>query len=268
MVGVRTVWKKATTAMGRDQVPIRHKFVRLVTYAADVAIESKPTIGSYWQRTDAENWSISKFIERSTGQMPDGASILDAGSGSSPYLLYFNKQDYHSCDAYFPGGVSYFADLEFLPVTDHAYDYVICTQVLEHVKYPRKVLQELYRVLKPGGKLFLTAPQGWGLHLEPHNYFNYTRYGLDLLFNDVGFQVETIDERGGIFWYLGKRLQSLVPYLYRQQKGFGKVVVFGVFLITVPFLKLLIPMTMFYLDRFDKKKGYTLGYSCVCRKPD
>jgi len=37
---------------------------------------------------------------------------------------------------------------------------IINTQVLEHVEYPQKVLDEFYRILAPGGKLFLTAPQG------------------------------------------------------------------------------------------------------------
>jgi SAM-dependent methyltransferase len=40
------------------------------------------------------------------------------------------------------------------------------------------VLRELYRVLKPGGGLWLTAPFFFAEHMQPHDYYRYTRYGL------------------------------------------------------------------------------------------
>lgn len=268
MVNMKAIWEKAAIAMGREQTTGLQRIGLFCSLAANFILSRGPGLNSFWLRTDAENWSISRFIKGAANEIPEGSQVFDAGAGSSPYRQYFNGHDYQCCDAFDIRGVTYLADLHSLPIIDAAYDTVICTQVLEHVQYPQRVLEELYRVLRPGGKLYLTAPQGWGLHYEPYNFFNFTRYGLDLLFKDVGFQVESIRERGGVFWYLGKRLRSLVPYLYIQRNGLGKVFMFTVFLFTAPILRYILPMTMYYLDALDKKQGYTLGYACVCTKPE
>ena len=53
-------------------------------------------------------------------------------------------------------------DIQNLSFRDNTFDTVISCETIEHVPNPRKALQELYRVLKPGGKFILTCP----------NYFN------------------------------------------------------------------------------------------------
>jgi SAM-dependent methyltransferase len=253
-------------ASGDGAVGLR-RVGRLVTLGADWIVGQGPGLDSFWLRTDAENWSVSRFIKATADQLPNGARVLDAGGGSSPYMAYFGHHRYNSCDRYTKDRVTYFADLHQLPVSDDAYDAIICTQVLEHVPYPHKVVSELFRVLKPEGFLFLTAPQAQGLHFEPHHYFNFTRYGLELLFEDAGFRDISIAERGGIFWYWAKRNRSFVPYLYRQYQGAPKLALFIFYLISAPLLKYALPMAFFYLDGIDKKKGNTLGYACTCRKP-
>lgn len=56
---------------------------------------------------------------------------------------------------------------EFLPYADATFDMVVCWDVIEHVQSPRAMLAEIYRVLKPGGMLFLTAinRRAW---VDPH----------------------------------------------------------------------------------------------------
>jgi len=43
------------------------------------------------------------------------------------------------------------------PFDENSFDEILCQNVLEHVDYP-KVLREIHRVLKPGGKVFATVP--------------------------------------------------------------------------------------------------------------
>jgi SAM-dependent methyltransferase len=261
------LWRKARQVLDRDQVVGVARLRRLVTLAADSLIEHGPALDSFWLRTDAEGWSISRFIKASAEQLPEGSLVLDAGAGSSPYAGYFRRHRYHSCEAVANRALTFVTDLHHIPVQAASYDAVVCTQVLEHVQYPQKVLDEIFRALRPGGMLYLTAPQGWGLHQEPHHYFNFTRYGLDLLFRNAGFQEVTIGERGGIMWYIGKRFRSLVPYLYWQHRGAGRFILFLIFLLSAPLLRSLLPLSLFYLDAVDVKKGYTLGYACVGKKP-
>ena len=51
------------------------------------------------------------------------------------------------------------ADICNLPFKDHSYDIIFCNHVLEHIPNDQKAMQELYRVLKPGGWAILQIPQ-------------------------------------------------------------------------------------------------------------
>lgn len=211
--------------------------------------------------------------------------VLDAGAGSCPYKHYFSEAKYESTD--FPdifkkshrNRHDFICDLCDIPKPDNSYDVIICTQVLEHIEEPQKAINDFYRVLKPNGKLFLTAPQGWGLHGQPYHFFNFTIYGLKSLFQKAGFEIIFIKPRGGMFWYLGKRIKTLPSYIMNQYlfeksengtKEFKlKPLAFLLYpfhLIAIPFCCLLIPFLFFYLDKLDKKQDYTLGYSCYCVK--
>ncbi|MFT5437585.1 MAG: SAM-dependent methyltransferase [Ulvibacter sp.] len=50
------------------------------------------------------------------------------------------------------------ADICDLPFDDNAYDFIICNHVLEHIPDDTKAMQELYRVLAPGGVAILQVP--------------------------------------------------------------------------------------------------------------
>lgn len=65
-------------------------------------------------------------------------------------------------------------NLQALPFRDECFDAVLCTEVLEHVPDPVRVLCELNRVLKPGGQVFVTVPQSWEIHEARHDYLRYT----------------------------------------------------------------------------------------------
>lgn len=51
------------------------------------------------------------------------------------------------------------ADICNLPFKDNSYDVIFCNHVLEHIPDDSKAMQELYRVLKPGGMAILQVPQ-------------------------------------------------------------------------------------------------------------
>ena len=51
------------------------------------------------------------------------------------------------------------ADICNLPFEDNAYDIILCNHVLEHIPNDLKAMQELYRVLKPGGMGIFQIPQ-------------------------------------------------------------------------------------------------------------
>jgi SAM-dependent methyltransferase len=73
---------------------------------------------------------------------------------------------------------------EDLPFEDAQFDVVMAFSVLEHVRYPWRVAQEMCRVLKPGGKVPVDYPFLQGVHGYPHHFFNATPMGCVSLFED------------------------------------------------------------------------------------
>jgi ubiquinone/menaquinone biosynthesis C-methylase UbiE len=61
--------------------------------------------------------------------------------------------------------------------------------VLEHVSDPKKAIQEMGRVLKPGGIIIISAPMTWPLHEEPYDFFRYTLHGLRHLMQKSNFDI-------------------------------------------------------------------------------
>jgi predicted SAM-dependent methyltransferase len=76
------------------------------------------------------------------------------------YKIFRNQQnlDYTTTDLLSPlADVK--ADICNLPFTDNQYDIILCNHVLEHIPDDTKAMQELFRVLKPGGMAILQIPQ-------------------------------------------------------------------------------------------------------------
>lgn len=116
--------------------------------------------------------------------------VLDYGSGGSPYRPLFGNCIYHRADL---SGDA--LDFEFspdakLPLSFQGYDFVLSTQVLEHVEDPTTYLHECYRVLKPGGHLLLTTHGLFEEHGCPYDYWRWTSFGLQRIIEEAGFKVE------------------------------------------------------------------------------
>ena len=61
-----------------------------------------------------------------------------------------------SADLFAPADLK--LDLDHIDQPDNSWDVVFCNHVLEHVKEYKKALEELRRILKPGGKLICSFP--------------------------------------------------------------------------------------------------------------
>lgn len=55
------------------------------------------------------------------------------------------------------------ANANQLPFADHAFDALVCSEVIEHIPTPRTAIREMHRVLAPGGVLCLSTPNLWTL---------------------------------------------------------------------------------------------------------
>ncbi len=120
--------------------------------------------------------------------------LLDIGCGSKPYKKLFVVDEYVGLDIDSEitrkrnlAEVLY--DGKLFPLPSNSFDSALCNQVLEHVFNPDEFLSEIYRVLKPNGKLLLTLPFVWDEHEQPYDYARYSSFGLKSLLEKNGFHI-------------------------------------------------------------------------------
>lgn len=100
----------------------------------------------------------------------------------------------HSYDDLFPNRKTFdidparqpdiLGDVHQLPFADNEIANILCTEVLEHLHTPQVAVDEMRRVLKPGGKLILTTRFVFPIHDQPMDFFRFTKYALGHLFRD------------------------------------------------------------------------------------
>lgn len=153
-------------------------------------------------------------------------------------------------------------ELYHIPYPDGHFDVLVTTKiVMEHVAEPEEVLKEFKRVLKPGGEAFIIAPLIRRQHQAPHDYFRFTEYGLQYLFDKVGFETVYIKNSNGY-------VETATQYAYFFQRG-----------LNIPkwlekcfdlFHKWVIEPIGFVLEKLDNGYGrdFTLYFYARVRRPD
>src|SRR3989344_1640514 len=147
---------------------------------------------------------VNKRIKEFSKTLKPGSSILDAGAGHSPYKKYFSHCNYVAADfvEHDKKGdnfqINIICDLEKLPFKNNTFDAIINTWVIEHIPNPEKMLNELKRVLKPNGKIFIAIPQGYMIHQEPYNFFYFTEYGIKILLEKTKLRLNYMERIGVI----------------------------------------------------------------------
>jgi SAM-dependent methyltransferase len=168
------------------------------------------------------------------------------------------------------GSIDYLCNATDIPVEDGAFDVVLCTEVLEHVPEPARVVCEMSRVLRPGGLLLLTAPLGSGLHQLPfHFYGGYTPPWYQKVFRQNGFESIEIEANGGFFKHYGQetiRLAKMTAPTRLPAPLFFRILWTPFWVTALPWLIVVCPAMAHYFDRWDDKREFTVGYHVSARK--
>ncbi len=91
------------------------------------------------------------------------------------------------------------ADIESTPLPDNSFDSVLLLMVLAHLPDPEKGLKEIYRILKKGGKVFISTVENYPAHDLPDDYFRYRLLGIISLCKKAGFKVSDSNSWGNIW---------------------------------------------------------------------
>ncbi len=106
--------------------------------------------------------------------------VLDLGCGDSRYSHYFPNRI--GLDHSMQEGVNVVGDAHRLPFLSSSFSIILTTEMLEHVHNPQQVIDEIERVLRPGGKVILTTRFVFPIHEAPMDFYRFTKYGLAYLF--------------------------------------------------------------------------------------
>jgi SAM-dependent methyltransferase len=126
---------------------------------------------------------------------------------ASGVLLDIAPQEHEGARPFFAGHISvktldidpqsgcdFIADIcrynEF--IADSSFDYVVCTEVLEHTLNPFDAVREIRRVLKPSGFLFGSTPFNFRIHGPLPDCWRFTEHGLRALLK--GFEIVELNQ--------------------------------------------------------------------------
>lgn len=209
------------------------------------------------------NYLIHTINKKIAQSLPYKGRVIDLGCGTSPYKdeILKKAEEYIGVDwensKHDQGNVDVFADLtKRLPFTDNYADTVVSFQVMEHLPEPDFFLSECFRILNSSGHLLITTPFMWHLHEEPHDYYRYTRYGLEYLLKKNGFVDITIEENTG-FWQMWALKFNY--HTERFARGPCKY-------LWLPIWWLVQTVTPLF-DKLDKRPEETASYTTTARKP-
>lgn len=146
------------------------------------------------------------FVRREAARLPKGSWVLDAGAGASKYRPYFDHCKYQTQDFCQYAGplvkylqpIDYVCEITAIPLPGASLDAILCTEVFEHLVDPMAALGEFRRLLKPGGRLLLTAPFLSYMHMQPYHYYSgFTRYWYEHWLPKMGFSISSLTPFGG-----------------------------------------------------------------------
>jgi SAM-dependent methyltransferase len=214
----------------------------------------------------SRNWLVHKIhksaIKVSIQRYARGI-LLDIGCGQKPYIHLTNDRVKehigldHLETIHNTTFVDLFSTVYQSGLADQSVDTILCTVVLEHLERPLEALNEMFRILRPGGNIILTTPLFWHLHEEPRDFYRYTKHGLEYLFSNTGFQIIEIKPLSG---FIVTFSQELIYFLRLLFRGFLRHLL-------IP-IQTIIQSVALLLNRWDRSYGFTWAYLVVAKKPE
>jgi SAM-dependent methyltransferase len=219
---------------------------------------------------------LDNFMRTAACSMAPQAKVLDAGAGIAPYRHYFNHTCYDSADFcqvhkdY--GKITYICDLSSIPVPADCYDVILLTQVIEHLPDPNGVFCELYRILKPGGRMWFSGPLFYPEHEQPYDFHRFTQFGFKRLFTTTGFQLEKLEWLEGYAGTVSFQLRLARQLLPGSPAAYGGGLVGVASAIGVAAMRPAFATLAWLLAQADVRhkwteSGYCKNYCGIARKP-
>jgi len=148
-------------------------------------------------------------------QIGENGIVLDFGAGNTqkeylqPNICYLDVQQYQYTDIV--------CSTLKLPFADNCFDGIISHAVFEHLPNPFITAKELYRILKPGGLIFIDTAFLQPLHADPSHYFNMTIHGLRQILSDFEEIKSGILPHHYPSYSMMMLIQTIWPYIQQKE---------------------------------------------------
>lgn len=197
----------------------------------------------------------NKYLKLFLDRLPKDLILLDIGSGKSVIPKGYTHSitmDYSIIDNPMIRGTAL-----KLPFKASIADGIIHSWVFEHIEEPKQVIDEFYHTLKSGGYLYLTTNFVWHLHDEPRDFYRFTKYGLEYLFQDnTKWEILFLKPTAG-FWIT-----------WTQEFNYYLVKVFAKLHISIlhPIATIPIQLIGWFLEKVNFDESFCAGYCIIVQK--
>lgn len=149
---------------------------------------------------------IGECMQRFATPARGGRKALDVGCGGQPFRAALERIGYSYCGvdvSALEDGTDVICAID-KPLPDELrnrgpFDFVLCTEVLEHVADWAAAFANFEALLASGGRVLITAPQFFHLHEEPYDFWRPTPYAIDYYARRNGLKVLE-QRRAGDAW--------------------------------------------------------------------
>ena len=219
------------------------------------------------------DYERDRFVAEVARSLPPGTRVLDAGAGPCRYKPLFAHCEYKAQDfaqytgkEHSYGALDYVGDITAIAAPDGAFDFILCTEVFEHIPRPDLAVKEFSRLLRSGGELAITAPLGSGIHMPPYHFYGgFSPHWYEYFLPAVGLHVESIRPNGGFFKLYGQESRRFLTML-TPSGNLARVLFLPVKLVLALWFRVFIPIVCHFLDRLDREPIFTAGYFVRARK--
>lgn len=156
-----------------------------------------------------------------------------------------------------------FADAACLPFADGSFEGVCCLEVIEHVPVPPAVFSEISRVLKRGGRAWVSVPFLYPIHDAPFDFRRFTEFGLRKEAKDAGFDVMSLERTGHALRAAGLLASLAVSGSIYERRGFLRVALLPVAAMTVLLINLAAAAASAVWPDWERM---SMGYALELRK--
>lgn len=148
--------------------------------------------------------------------------VIDLGSAVrfhkqlEKYRYLFKENHYYALDLNFDQDLDIIADIQNLPVRSSRIEGIICKDVLYWLPEPLEAVEEMYRILKKGGLVFISVPFLYPYHASEtrKDLYRFTKDGLEYMFRNFSEMKLQPWDGGG---YINTLFSFMTGFKFRNQ---------------------------------------------------